>query len=180
MKKNTRLPTLFILLIVGGFLTACEQNQPNSGLPSPVVAQKYATATTLHGTISDNNGIVTAGTVKALTAGGQLINSVTLQNSKEYALEIPANTALPLILSFSPDAAQSKGEDFIAVVIHASISKYDINPLTTAIAKKAMALGGYTDANLRQAAESSSSVQRANNGASVDQTKATQHYGGWH
>ena len=50
----------------------------------------------------------------------------------------------------------------------------------SAIAKKAMSLGGYTDSNMRQAAQDSSSLHNAGKTSTVDQTKAVQHYGGWH
>ncbi len=175
MINNTLSRLLLTLLITGVFLTVCEKNQPSS-LSAQTTIKKYEKATTLHGTISNNQGFVENGTVKVTSAGGQLITSTSLQNSRNYSVEIPANTALPLLLVFSSEA----GESFTAVVIHPSISKYDINPLTTAIAKKAMSLGGYTDTNMRQAAENSTSVHTASTVSSVDQTKATQHYGGWH
>ena len=68
----------------------------------------------------------------------------------------------------------------MAVVIHPTITRYDINPLTTAIAKKAMALGGYTDTNMRQAAESTVSVPDADKTSAGFRGDPTQHYGGWH
>jgi hypothetical protein len=177
MINNTLLRQLLLLFIVSSFLNGCgEQKQPSNGLPSQTTLTKYEKATTLHGSVSDNNGFVEQGTVKVTSAGGQLITSTELQNSKNYSVEIPANTPLPVLLNFSTVS----GEKFIAVVIHPSITKYDINPLTTAIAKTAMSLGGYTDSNMRQAAGNSTSVQSGNKGSSVDQTKATQHYGGWH
>lgn len=176
MLKNTLSHTLLMLLIAGSLLNGCEKNQPNNALPSQSAIKKYQTATTLHGTVSDNKGFVENGTVKVTSTGGQLIASTELQNSKNYSVEIPANTPLPVLLSYSTE----EGENFMAVVIHPSITKYDINPLTTAIAKKAMALGGYTDTNLRQAAESTVSVPDADKTSAGFRGDPTQHYGGWH
>jgi len=176
MTNNTFSGTLGLLLITAVFLNGCEQKQPNNGLPSQTAIKTYEKATTLHGTVSDNKGFVEQGTVTVTSVGGELITRTRLQNSKNYTVEIPANTRLPVLLSFSAET----GESFMAVVIHPTITRYDINPLTTAIAKKAMALGGYTDTNMRQAAESTVSVPDADKTSAGFRGDPTQHYGGWH
>jgi hypothetical protein len=178
--NKTFFHAVFIALIASGLLNGCEKNQPSKGLPAQNSVKKYDKATTLHGVVSNNKGFVENGTLKVTSVGGELITTATLQNSKNYTVEIPANTALPLLLNFSAETGEKDAENFIAVIVHPSITKYDINPLTTAIAKKAMSLGGYTDNNMRQAAGDSSSMQSGGKSSSVDQTKATQHYGGWH
>lgn len=178
--KNTLLRHLLIIFIASSFLQGCEKNQSNNGLPIQNSAKKYENTTTLQGAIRDNEGFVESGTVKVTTVGGTLITSTTLENSKNYRVEIPANTLLPLILSFFPNTAEPSTEKFRVVVIHPSITHYDINPLTTLIAKKAMSLGGYTDTNMRQAAENSSSISDPGKATAGALGNPTQHYGGWH
>lgn len=176
MNTHTFSRTLLMLMIAGVVLSGCEKNQPNKSLPAQTVAKQYQQATTLHGTVSNNQGFAEKGTVKVTSVGGELISSTTLLNSKNYSVEIPAQTPLPVLLNFTGE----DGENFIAVVIHPSITKYDISPHTTAIAKKAMSLGGYTDSNLRQAAESTVSVPDADKTSAGFRGDPTQHYGGWH
>lgn len=173
---NNRPSCTLLLLIVGIFFTGCEQNQPNKSLPTQTTVKKYETATTLHGTVSDSKGYVENGTVNVSTVDGKVIASTALQNSKSYSVEVPANTPLPIVLSFSPE----QGEKIIAVVIHPAITKYDINPRTMEIAKTAMSLGGYTDTNLRQAAEGAVSVPDRDKTTAGFRGDPTQHYGGWH
>ncbi len=175
IKKRFLLSTLLILLS-SVFLNGCDSKQPSNSLPAQTTTKQYEKATTLHGAVSDDNGFATHGTVTATHLDGEFISTATLQDSKNYSLEIPANTRLPLLLTFS----SADKESFIAVVIHPSITKYDINPLTTAIAKKAMTLGGYTDTNLRQAAETVSSMSDNAKATAGAHGNPTQRYGGWH
>lgn len=176
MIQNTVLRPLLTLVLTGIILTGCEQNQPNSSLPAQTITKKYETATTLHGTVSDNKGYLENGTLDVTNVDGKVIASTTLKNSKNYSVEVPANTPLPIVLSFSP----AQDEKMIAVVIHPSITKYDINPRTTEIAKKAMSMGGYTDTNMRQAAEGAVSVPDRDKTTAGFRGDPTQHYGGWH
>lgn len=173
-----RIPLL--LLISSTFLLGCEQKQPNQALPSQTAIKKYQQPTTLHGNVANAKGLAEKGTIKASTTSGQVIVSTVLENGKSYSIEIPADTALPILLTFSPENSQSEDENYVSVVIHPTITKYDINPLTTAIAKKAMTLGGYTDSNMRQAAESMISVPDADKTSTGFRGDPTQHYGGWH
>ena len=176
MIHNSSSRALLMLLLTGLVLTGCEQNQPNKSLPTQATVKKYEIATTLHGTVSDNKGYLENGMLNVTNVDGKVIASTTLQNSKNYSVEIPANTPLPIVLSFSAE----QGEKMIAVVIHPSITKYDINPRTTEIAKTAMTLGGYTDSNLRQAAEGAVSVPDRDKTSAGFRGDPTQHYGGWH
>lgn len=168
--------SLLMLVLAGIFLTGCEQNQANKNLPTQTTAKKYEVATSLHGMVSDSKGYAENGTVNVTSLDGKVIASTTLQDSKNYSVEVPANTPLPILLNFSP----AQGEKMIAVVIHASITKYDINPLTTKIAAKASSMGGYTDSNMRQAAETVSSMSDAGKATAGAQGNPTQRYGGWH
>ncbi len=178
MIHNSSSHALVLLLLTAAIaLTGCEQNQPNKNLPAQQSAvKKYEAATTLHGTVSDSKGYAENGTVNVSNVDGKIIASTTLQNSKNYSVEVPANTPLPVVLSFSPE----QGEKMVSVVVHPSITKYDINPMTTAIAAKAATMGGYTDSNIRQAAETVSSMSDAGKATAGAQGNPTQRYGGWH
>ena len=167
---------LVSLMLAGIFLTACEQNQPSKSLPTQSVAKQYEKATTLQGTITAEKGALENGVLDVTDVNGKIMVSTSLENSKNYRVEVPAGMALPVLLRFSPE----HGEKMVAVVIHASISKYDINAMTTRIAEKAKAMGGYTDGNLRQAAEMLSSMSDNGKATAGAHGNPTQRYGGWH
>ena len=108
----------------------------------------------------------------------ELVASTALQNNGHYSVKIPADTVLPIVLTFYPEAAD--GEKLITAVVHPAITKYDINPLTTSIAKKAQAMGGYTHANMVRAAEGTATVPDANKTTAGFRGDPTTQYGGWH
>ena len=167
-----------VSLLIVGSLCACNQE------PQPLVAKeapkKYETAVSLQGAVSDNNGLIKSGKIEAKTERGELLAETTLENSARFQLTIPAGTALPVILSFSPSEVKAGGEKMLSVAVQTSISKYDINPLTTAIAKQAQALGGYTVRNMTRAAEEAVHVPDANKTSTGFRGDPTTQYGGWH
>ncbi|MGZ5620077.1 MAG: hypothetical protein ACXWFG_04355, partial [Methylobacter sp.] len=129
-------------LILGGVVTGCEQSQ-KTAKASQAVVKKYARATTLEGTVSNDKGIVKTGTVEVSDENGRLIRQAAVDDGR-YSVEVPADTVLPILLTFSSGSGTEK---LVAAVIHDTITKYDINPSTTAITKAAKAMGGYTHAN---------------------------------
>lgn len=168
-----------LALLLACLVAGCDQNNQNK-MQLQQAVKKYAAATTLEGAVSDNQGPVKAGMIKVTDSKGQLIASSVLANSEHYRVEIPANTVLPIVLTFHPQANQAKAEEYITAVVHPNVTQYDINPLSTAIAKKAMALGGYTHANLVMAAESMGTVPDANKTTAGFRGDPTKQYGGWH
>ena len=171
------LCTLLLLIMVSCLLTACEKSDRNTMLIKEIV-KKYDKATYLEGVASNNDGPVKAGAIKVTDNNGRLIASAALQNNGHYRVEIPADTVLPIVLSVYPDAADA--QKLVAAVVHPTITKYDINPLTTAIAKKALAMGGYTHAHLVRAAEGAATVPDANKTTAGFRGDPTTQYGGWH
>ncbi len=103
-----------------------------------------------------------------------MLASTALDNG-HYQLEAPENTPLPVILNVTADTGT-----LLAVIVDPSIKHYDINPLTTAIANKAQALGGYTRANMVVAAESMINAPDANKTSTGFRGDPTTQYGGWH
>ena len=150
----------------------------NRTLPIKQDIKKYEQATTLEGVVSNNHGPIRAGTIKVTDMYEELVASTALRNNGHYSVKIPADTVLPIVLTFYPDVAD--GEKLITAVVHPSITKYDINPLTTSIAKKALAMGGYTHANLVRAAEGTATVPDANKTTAGFRGDPTTQYGGWH
>ena len=175
--KHKFLYTLLLLCMSSYFLTGCEKSNQNTASIKQVV-KKYEQSTTLVGRVSNNSGPIKAGTIKVTDNNKELVASTAIQNNGHYSIEIPANTVLPIVLTFYPEAADA--EKLITAVIHPTITKYDINPLTTSIAKKAQAMGGYTHANMVRAAEGTVTVPDANKTTAGFRGDPTTQYGGWH
>lgn len=173
--NRTILFTILPVILSGFVITGCEQGQKTAKV-SPVVVKKYAQATVLEGVVSNNKGVIKTGTVEVTDENGRLITHVAVDNG-HYSVEIPANTVLPILLTFSsePDA-----EKLVTAVIHDTITKYEINPSTTAIAKAAKAMGGYTHANMTRAAADTVHTPDANKTTTGWRGDPTTQYGGWH
>lgn len=166
------------LLLAFACLPACDKSPQPKATPESV--KYYETAVILHGTISDNSGPIKLGTVEAKSVDGKLLAQTTLENTSKYQLSIAAGVALPIVLTFQPDKSVTSQNPMISVVMQASLSKFDINPATTAIAHHAKALGGYTLRNLVQAAEEGVHVPDANKTSTGFRGDPTKQYGGWH
>jgi hypothetical protein len=80
-------------------------------------------------------------------------------------------------LTFSAESSEDK---FVSAVIDNIITKYYINPSTTAIAKAAKDMGGYTRANMVRAAENTIHTPDANKTKTGWRGDPTTQYGGWH
>ena len=167
------------VLILSLLLMACSQDKPTA-LSKPEAIQRYEREVVLHGSVSLNGASAKTGKVEARLANGDLLAEYQLDNSSRYRLTIAAGTVLPIILSYSPPDMTKDGERLISVVVQTSLYQYDINPLTTAIAAKAMALGGYSSKNLIQAAADSVHVPDANKTTAGFRGDPTTQYGGWH
>ena len=168
---------LIILLIASCWLTACDNSKPHT-TPISQVNKKYTLATTLEVVVSNKQGRIKSGQIKVTDSNHQTIASTEVLDNGQYHIEIPANTNLPIVLNFHHDEKFANTEQLIAVVIDPAISKYDISPLTTAIAHKAKEMGGYTRANLVIAAENMVNVPDANKTTSGFRGDPTTQYGG--
>ena len=172
---------LCLTIILCCLVTACEQNnQTKTTITAPPIIKKYPKLTTLKGIISDKNQAIFSGIVKVTTPTGKLITSTTLENTNHYQLEIPTGTELPLILTFHPQMTDNGKEMLTTAAIHPNLTQYDLNPFTTMIAKKALALGGYTHTNMLIAAENAVHVPDENKTSSGWRGDPTKQYGGWH
>ena len=158
---NKKLWLLGLLNVV--LLAGCNEMQQSK--PATQSVTKYtATSVLLSGRVEGKTGNVDA------LDGENVVASASVQNGR-YQLEIPAQTKLPIILHY---------DNLIAVAIDADITTYDINELTTAIAAKAQALGGYSRNNLVLAASNSVHTPDANKTSTGFRGDPTSQYGGWH
>lgn len=151
-------------LLVGTLLiTGCNEMQQSK--PATQSVTKYtATSVSLSGKVESKTGNVEA------IAGENVIASANVQNGR-YQLEIPAQTKLPIEL---------RADNLISVVVDAGTTSYDINSLTTNIAAKAKALGGYTRQNMIVAASNSVNTPDSNKTSTGFRGDPTSQYGGWH
>lgn len=164
--------------VIGLALPGCDSK------PAPAIStaspEKYAAATTLQGLVTRDSGPVKSGLIKAFSEQGELLASVELNGTPRYSLELPAGTRLPIVLNYLPDVNAGEAQRMQAVVVHSTVSKYDINPSSTRIAKQAKALGGYSHKNLVRAAEETGIVPADNKTTAGFRGDPTTQYGGWH
>lgn len=160
---NKKLAVVFALNAF--LLSACNEMQQSK--PAAQKVEQYtATSVLLFGKVQNASSV----NVEALDKTQNVIVSTTAENGR-YKLEIPAQTKLPIIL---------RAGDFISVVIDTDLKNYDINNLTTEIAKKAKILGGYTRQNMVLAASNSVHTPDANKTSTGWRGDTTSQYGGWH
>jgi len=176
---NNTLGKITLLMLFSLILNGCN-NEPNNkqGLISQQAVQQYSKDTTLTGRVSNKKGNIRVGEIKASDNNNNFIASTQVEKNSHYALTIPANTKLPITLTYtSPEKDQ---DPMVSVVIYAALKKYDINDLTTLIAKKAKSLGGYTHSNMTIAADATVGVPDSNKTSTGFRGDPTKQYGGWH
>lgn len=174
-----RLVLLIVFLVIVFLIIGCGNEPQDRQSVRPAIG-KFTSLTILEGAVTDNQGPIKGGTVTALDSRGQTIASVTLENNDHYRVQVPAETELPIVLTYTSEATSVEVKTYRTAVVHANLTQYDINPLTTAIAKKAKELGGYTHANLVLAAEGMGTVPDSNKMTSGFRGDPTKQYGGWH
>ncbi len=174
--KNKIFKTLLTLIMTGIFLVACDEQKKKAPV-FKIPVQKYKQITVLTGSVQNEKGSVLEGEIKVVDSSGRVVATTRLENSKNYRVEIPAGTILPIVLTAT---AKSSNEKLKAVVITPAGSRYDISPLTTKIAKRAKELGGYTYNNLAMAAGNTVGVPDANKTSTGFRGDPTKQYGGWH
>ncbi len=174
MKTPIYLPLVLLLSIVF-LVSGCEQSPKPASL-SQTAIKKYSAATAIEGTVSTGKSLIKTGTVEVTDENGQKIKQVTVENG-HFRVEIPSGTNLPLLLSFT---SETHPEKLVSVVFYDDVTKYYLDPSTTAIAKAAKAMGGYTRANLVRAAEDTTHTPDANKTTTGWRGDPTTQYGGWH
>jgi len=176
--KRIHIKTPKLLLLLAFVMSGCESHN-STEIHKVEALGKFDHATVLEGFVSNNKRRLKAGAIKATDSDNRLVAVANLKNTAHYELEIPAGTMLPIVLTFYADIDEG-AEKLSVAVVDSDITQYDINPLTTAIAKRAMALGGYTYVNMMRAAEDSVHVPDHNKTSAGFRGDTTQQYGGWH
>jgi hypothetical protein len=173
--KRQLIKSLLIVILASVTLAGCDDKQKQvKAFPHEV--KKYTQPTALEGTASNNKANIKTGTLKITDDSGRFITETELDNG-HFRVDIPAHTELPILLTVTSEA---DAEQLSVAVIDDKITKYQINPTTTAIVKAAKAMGGYTKANMVRAAEETVHVPDANKTSSGWKGDPTTQYGGWH
>ncbi len=182
MNNNTfPLSSLLFTILFSLVLVGCGNNDANNNpLITQQTAEKYKKETILTGRVSNKKGNIREGEIKATDSKNKVIATTQVDKDSHYALTIPAGTELPITLSYRSTTNSSDKNKLISVAIYSSFKKYDINDLTTLIAKKAKSLGGYTHSNMSIAADSTVGVPDANKTSTGFRGDPTKQYGGWH
>lgn len=174
--------TLFVFFILLVNLAGCDQkgSETRQGLPSSGAVKKFGRDVTLTGTVSNNEGPISSAKIEVTDDQGKVIVTTQLQGSNRYAVIMPAGTVLPIVINAYPEADAGKTRKLTVAVIDPGLTRNDINELTTAIAEKAKAMGGYSYENMSQAAMTSTAVPDANKTTGGFRGDPTSQYGGWH
>ncbi len=179
MRTQKYLHIGLIILISSSFLYGCGDNQSKEKQTIQKI-KSFKQATTLKGLVTDDKGRVKQGELTATNAKKQVIATTIIQDDGYYKIDIPAATSLPLLLSVSFQSNEGKTQELSAAVVYTSMTKFDINSLSTKIAKKAKSLGGYTHANMMLSAESMVDMPDDNKTTQGFRGDPTKQYGGWH
>jgi len=173
--KHHLIKSLLLIILSSFFIIACD-NKQKQAKAFPHDLKQYTQLTTLEGLVSNNKANIKAGTLKVSDDSGRFITETELDNG-HFRVDIPAHTELPILLTVRSEA---DAEQLSVAVIDDKITKYQINPTTTAIVKAAKAMGGYSKANMVRAAEETVHVPDANKTSSGWKGDPTTQYGGWH
>jgi len=179
MINSRSLAPILLSILFSLALSACNNDADNKQNNSAQqTTQKYNKTTTLSGKVSNKESNIRAGEVKATDGKNKFITSTQINKDSYFSISIPAGTELPITLSYSPTSTDK--DKLISVVIYPTFTKFDINDLTTLIAKKAKSLGGYSHSNMSIAADSTVGIPDANKTSTGFRGDPTSQYGGWH
>ena len=169
--------TLLGLFLLAGVITGCNDNSKTPTTSNSVVQiKKFQQPTVLEGKVSNGKALFKSGNIEATDEEGRVLAKTSVDNG-HYKIEIPAGTFLPVLLNYQSEDGEIQ---LMTAVVYDSIHKYFIDPSTTAIAKKAKAMGGYTRSNMARAAEETVHTPDANKTSSGWRGDPTTQYGGWH
>jgi len=173
--KHQLIKPLLLIMLSSFIIIGCDDKQKQAKA-FPHELKKYTQLTTLEGIVSNNKTNIKMGTLKVTNDSGRFITDTVLENG-HFRVDIPANTELPILLTATSEA---NSEQLSVAVIDDKITKYQINPTTTAIVKAAKAMGGYSKANMVRAAEETVHVPDSNKTSTGWKGDPTTQYGGWH
>lgn len=171
--------TALVFIAMSTLLSGCDSGSksPNSG---PTASQTSANAVTFHGQVRDDNGLFKSGNITATNFKGKQVARAQWEDNIEYSIEIPAGTGFPVLLTAKTKHKGSKSQKLVAAVISPSLTKHDITPNSTIVAKKAKSLGGYTSQNMMQATLNTVNKPKGDRSVEGFRGDPTKQFGGWH
>ncbi|WAK00774.1 hypothetical protein [Methylobacter sp. YRD-M1] len=167
MKYMFQFAIVGMLLLLGG----CGESSNDKG----VSAGNYSR---IEGIVTDRDGPITSGKVIIKDKNGAAITSATLNEDSRYSVDIPANTAYPVVLEI-----EGHDELLEAVVLDPTAVKQDITPMSSLVVRSARDLGGVTKENMARAAINAISQSKTASGKNTTagfKGDPTKQYGGWH
>ena len=183
---NNRLPlrTFFrfsaSVLFFSTMISACDGGS-KSQTSAPTASVTSTSAVTLSGQIRDDAGFFETGTLTASDVGNkQVARTDWRDKSGLYSIEIPAGTGFPVLLTAKAKREGSKAETLITAVLAPGMTKHDITPNSTKVAKKAKSLGGYTPQNMMQATLDTVNRPKGDRTVGGFRGDPTKQFGGWH
>jgi hypothetical protein len=174
------ISSLSCIFFLSGLIYGCSDQKSATTQTQAREIKKFTQETTLKGLVSDDKGRIKAGDIRALSAKNKIISTAEVQTNGQYLLKIPKDTALPLLLKVSFLDKKNTKIELTAAVVYNSMTKFNINPLSSKIAKKAKSLGGYTHLNMVVAAKSMVAMPDDNKSTQGFRGDPTKQYGGWH
>lgn len=175
----TKLTQFLVAAILSCLLTACGKSD-NTASFVKAPPKTNVTAVTISGTVRADTGKLNAGKIKVNDASGKSVATTEIKVKGAYAVEIPAGTRYPIVLTATPDAGEKQKEKLLVAIIEPLSTDHDITSTSTKIAKKAKSLGGYTRKNMLQAAMKTAAMPDGDRTVGGFRGNPTKQFGGWH
>jgi len=175
----TKLTYFLVAALLGSLLTACGKSD-NTASFVKAPPKTNVTAITVSGTVRADSGKLNAGKVKVSDKSGKTVATAKIKAQGAYAVEIPAGTPYPILLTATPDTAEKQKGKLIVAIIEPLSTDHDITSTSTKIAKQAKSLGGYTRKNMLQAAIKTAAMPDGDKTVGGFRGDPTKQFGGWH
>ncbi len=175
----TMLTQFLVAAILGSLLSACGKSDNTASFVKAPPKTNVA-AVTVSGTVRTDAGKLNAGTIKVNDKSGKTVATAKIKAKGAYAVEIPAGTHYPIVLTATPGAGENQKEKLQVAIIEPLSTDHDITSTSTRIAKKAKSLGGYNRKNMLQAAIKSAAMPDGDRTVGGFRGDPTKQFGGWH
>ncbi len=172
---------LYLVLFFAGILIGCDSNNNSKSQGSSATnVLKHDKAVTVTGIVRIGKSRITSGKIEVADTKGTTLTSTHFKNNPTFSVEIPAGTSYPVLLSVYPGIDASKQTPLKVVVMNPYSTDQVITRTTTAIAEKALSLGGYTVKNMMKATRTTSPFPDRDTTVEGFNGDPTTKFGGWH
>ncbi len=176
---SAKLTQFLVAAILGSLLTACGKSD-NTASFVKAPPKTNVTAVTVSGTARADSGKLNTGTITVNDKSGKTVATAEIKAKGAYAVEIPAGTRYPILLTATPGAGEKQKEQLLVAIIEPLSNDHDITSTSTKIAKKAKSLGGYSRKNMLQAAIKTAAMPDGDKTVGGFRGDPTKQFGGWH